>query len=1458
MSGSNGSSNSTSSRRRPREGGTPRRARKIADAMAFQELLASPSTSSSSTSHSSFRTTPPHLRRKHKQTQQPSAAPAIPSSTASRPVLPPSKPAPPQMAPQNYRHSTIYNPFELRVYFSNAPINWKTRDVHAFFQRFGDVARIEISEKQGRDCHGVVVFQPPPQDRSWVGRWFTIQHAGIEKRMEIKDNSRKPYHYRSPLSNRVLPEKMTLPLASVDFGMMQEQDKMIILHTAEPSPQTKVAFTVDLQHKELTLAFPVHVPSKGDGLVERHFNLRITPAQISGAFMVRDPDGTTSVVFTIETPPLVSRKVTNLSSTHDDKATLWTERSTWLRQTDIDLYPWARSSAIELRKVNTIIEVGRWLTYRLKFPAAVTTSQDFQDMCQALADHNVNMNISNNITFTHHEPNNLWHWSQPEQSRDWRSAESVLSEMQEMADGTVPLPFALRYQLEVCISLGLIQECNLSRDFVARLQALDPQRAVKILERVADRKLKYCNPFDLFSLHNQVSVVEKKRPGYCTKIPSVTITPTTMYITTPVLETSNRVIRQYQQFEDRFLRVRFTDERYKGKIMPSEDHRDDEIFSRVKRAMVYGIKIGGRHYEFLAFGNSQFREHGAYFFASTASVTAADIRDWMGDFTSIRIIAKYVSRLGQCFSTTRAIPHSINVEKINDVERNGFCFTDGVGKISPFLARMIAHHYGLANSEQDYPSVFQFRLAGCKGVLAVDPSLKGMTIQIRPSQQKFPAKASGLEICRISQFSTASLNVQLILVLSALGVPDEAFLNKLRLMLRDLQEAMESEQKALELLQKHIDFNQMTIALACMIFDGFMATKDPFVVTSLRLWRSWNLKYLKEKARIFIDEGTFLLGCTDESATLKGHYISTQDATGTLNDNVHDESKLPEIFLQIPDTERPGSYRVIEGIIGLARNPSLHPGDFRIVKAVDNPALRHLKNCIVLPQTGDRDVANMCSGGDLDGDDFIAIWDKELIPPEWNHEPMDYTSPDPVLAEGPVTVDNMTSFFVQHIKNDILSRIACAHRYWADRLPDGIKEQKCLDLAQLHSKAVDYPKTGVPATMPAELRVRDWPHWCEPKNKARGKVYHSNRVLGKLYDEVKREPFHAAWEMPFDERILESCEPTEQMLQDARDVKSVYDEAMRRIMNQHGILTEFEVFTTFVLDHHQEIGDYKFAEAMGEITTNLKQQHRELCYEKAGTNEKDRDWDKMKPFIVAMYKVTADEVGEAVAETRVTRMKGGRDVPLRSLTFDTMPLMTFPWIFAPELGRIATKGHASGVAMPKPTLPKTAAVTKKKNDLSPEDWKPVPLMEVDMSRGVVREGELFDLLGQDQQSDGKGGEKDGAEKGVVVVPDLISFDQGAADEVGDRKADSPMVEGITAEEKPVSASAEQAAKHTTAAGSPAPNGSMSTEDEVEFEFDDGEEGFFDGTARQDFDMKPSGLDRLASLVGVEDGEDSED
>jgi len=93
----------------------------------------------------------------------------------------------------------------------------------------------------------------------------------------------------------------------------------------------------------------------------------------------------------------------------------------------------------------------------------------------------------------------------------------------------------------------------------------------------------------------------------------------------------------------------------------------------------------------------------------------------------------------------------------------------------------------------------------------------------------------------------------------------------------------------------------------------------------------------------------------------------------------------------------------------------------------------------------------MCSGGDLDGDDYFVIWDKALQPPEWNADPMNYTAPKPAELSRAVQVTDMMKFFVRYMKNDSLPTIAHAHLANSDYLEDGVKDPKCKPYKQIFS-----------------------------------------------------------------------------------------------------------------------------------------------------------------------------------------------------------------------------------------------------------------------------------------------------------------------------------------------------------------------------------------------------------------------
>lgn len=164
--------------------------------------------------------------------------------------------------------------------------------------------------------------------------------------------------------------------------------------------------------------------------------------------------------------------------------------------------------------------------------------------------------------------------------------------------------------------------------------------------------------------------------------------------------------------------------------------------------------------------------------------------------------------------------------------------------------------------------------------------------------------------------------------------------------------------------------------------------------------------------------------------------------------------ELPQVFIQVPDQKKKGDYVVIDGPCLIGRNPSLYPGDIRLVQAVDVPALHHLRDVVVFPQLGERDVPSMCSGGDLDGDDFFCIWNKELVPPECNVEPMNYMAPKPKQLDRPVEIKDVIKFFVRYMKNDALPTIAHAHLAQSDYLDRGIKDPRCEP--QITDKSIIY------------------------------------------------------------------------------------------------------------------------------------------------------------------------------------------------------------------------------------------------------------------------------------------------------------------------------------------------------------------------------------------------------------------
>ncbi|KAI9668336.1 MAG: hypothetical protein M1829_005540 [Trizodia sp. TS-e1964] len=1151
---------------------------------------------------------------------------------------------------------------EVTLLIKGLPASVTTKLIWRTFIAEGLIEYIRINIDSVGDKNGtaVIKFRPPPARAFWEHGTYKYQGAeGISNIRLILDDKLRTYQHPSPsVPGFTFPESTMLSPCHLDFGFMLNPVRMVKMFRAISSSSQKVSLELNLFRRQITVTFDITLKDdrvKGRPVYRKEtYRFYIPLDDLREYHEVAISDDARMLVLTLDTPPTFFRKARDVQATLEEKKEFWSERDAWYRQTDIVVDPSVvKALPITLKKTKPIIDIGRWTTYCFKFHRSSTNKDQYNNVLKAFDHYNITKSAVEKFGLTEDVPPAVWEFiDKPTTSDKHVSHTASLMELLEDPPRP-PLKFPVRYMLEACISHGFLNEHNLGPDFVEKLSKLKDAAAVDMLEGVMDYKTRIYNPMDIFGRFTGTSL-RKNPPHYYSTIRKVTITPTMIYLSSPSLDISNRVLRHFDIQSDRFIRVQFTDEKTEGRLRSQERVGLSEVFTRVMRTMTNGITIGDRHFEFLAFGNSQFRERGAYFYCPDEINSTDNIRKWMGDFSGIQSVSKYAARLGQAFSTTRAMrsPGSLNIIQIDDLVRNNYTFTDGVGKISSFLAQLITNELNL----DSIPSVFQFRLGGCKGVLAVDHSLKAHDVCVRKSQYKFASARQTLEIIRWSQFSPAMLNRQIIIVLSSIGVPGRVFEGKLATMLQDIEDSMTHSRKALEMMEKFADPNKMTMKVANMIRNGFMREQEPFFMRSLYLWRSWTVRHLKQHAKIGIECGAFLLGCTDETGTLKG-YFEPENRPTSNNKGPFNLEDLSEIFVRVPVGE---AYVTITGPCIVARNPSLHPGDIRVVRAVDNPNLQHMKNVVVFPQTGDRDVPGMCSGGDLDGDDYLIIWDNELIPREWDHPSMNYEAPPPQNLGRDVTMTDIIQFFIKYMREDSLGTIANAHLAWADKLEAGVKHHKCMRLAELHSKAVDFVKTGVQAKMPPELRIHQFPHFME---KPAEKSYKSEKLLGRLYDQVKLVDFTPTYHYEFDQRILGAFDCAPEILAKAKELKVTYDSAMRKIMFQQGIETEFEVWTNFVMKHSTLVNDYKYHEEIGRISDVLKETHRDACIEAAG----GEGATLIGPFVTAMYTVTEQEVSAAVNSMLLSG---------KQLQPSDLPLISFPWLFPEILGQIAKQGKS--------------------------------------------------------------------------------------------------------------------------------------------------------------------------------------
>ncbi|XXG55897.1 hypothetical protein AAC387_Pa03g3456 [Persea americana] len=758
------------------------------------------------------------------------------------------------------------------------------------------------------------------------------------------------------------------------------------------------------------------------------------------------------------------------------------------------------------------------------------------------------------------------------------------------------LSFDMLFLVNALLHRGIVNQYQLSEEFFGLLRNKTAEVNVTALRHLcsykhpifdASKRLKLVQEW----LLNNPKLLKSNRVSEDNvEVRRLVITPTKAYCLPPVVELSNRVLRKYKEVIDRFLRVTFMDEGMQQlnsglltyypafivkDITSHSIPQKTTIFKRVKSICNDGFYLCGRKYSFLAFSSNQLRDSSAWFFADDikTGVTGTSIRSWMGRF-NMKVVAKCAARMGQCFSSTYAtvdVPSMQVNPDLPDIQRNDYVFSDGIGKITPDLALEVAQKLQLTLNP---PCAYQIRYAGCKGVVTCWPGSDGRTrLFLRPSMTKFASDHTILEVVSWTRFQPGFLNRQILTLLSALGVPDIVFLKMQESMVCKLNQILKNTDVAFEVLTTSC--SEQGNSAAIMLSAGFNPQTEPHLRGLLSCIRSAQLVDLSAKTRIFVPMGRWLMGCLDELGELEHGQCFIQTSLPSL------ENCFAKHGSRFSWTR---NVKVITGKVIIAKNPCLHPGDIRILDAVDAPGLHHLVDCLVFPQKGDRPHTDEASGSDLDGDLYFVAWDENLIPPsKRSWPPMDYKPAAVKELKKPVTQQEIIEFFTKNMVTENLGVICNAHVVHADLSEHGALDEKCLQLAELAAIAVDFPKTGKSATMPPSLKPKLYPDFM---GKDEFQSYKSNKVLGQLYrkiidfhrdNEGSEEVTYLPEDVPYDTDL--EIPGSDDFVADAWSSKCSYDGQLNALLGHFKVSTEEEAVTGHVWSmpkyNSRKLGDLK-------------------------------------------------------------------------------------------------------------------------------------------------------------------------------------------------------------------------------------------------------------------------------------------
>ncbi|KAI9374503.1 RNA dependent RNA polymerase-domain-containing protein [Aspergillus egyptiacus] len=458
--------------------------------------------------------------------------------------------------------------------------------------------------------------------------------------------------------------------------------------------------------------------------------------------------------------------------------------------------------------------------------------------------------------------------------------------------------------------------------------------------------------------------------------------------------------------------------------------------------------------------------------------------------TNLKLFQRMSLGLSKTYATIVLKPKQVFYLK-DDPNRR--VMNDGCALMSRKLANMICDSLGIVGNT---PSAFQGRIAGAKGLWMVDAHQSHIStdddvwIQISDSQLKIrphprewqePVDDEQLtfEVVKWSKpLHPVDLNIQLLAILDHGGHVKDYIADLARLgiqaVARNFEEVLKTNSPVLcrSLAQKlrptadiGVGFMMQSVRRleqwmsddveAIIRFSESGFTPRDFYPLRKRLGRCLRdtLGRYVEEMRIEVPLSTYAFCIADPYGVLEedevhfGFSNNWRDDQGQFEDNLLDG---------------------IDVLVG--RLPAHLPSDIQRRRAVWKPELRHFKDVIVFPTTGEIPLADMLSGGDYDGDTPWICWDQNIVrnfyntsPPSGNEAfPPDYfglTKHSVPMRDIQSMSEFLESSFTFNLTLSNLGRCTVEHEKLS--YDESIDSRNAKELSILLSHLVDGRKAGV-------------------------------------------------------------------------------------------------------------------------------------------------------------------------------------------------------------------------------------------------------------------------------------------------------------------------------------------------------------------------------------------------------------